>query len=161
MSCTRRARKEAKQNFISDELTSVNCRGQTPTLSPNLASIQCSSRRLMTVRMSPCEAELRTGRDQKAASVRKGAPQIKWTKGETQVRQCSLKNEHSALKDLSCSINSFYVCRPCPFCSHFTIGIKTKKKNRKKNKKKGVQVCFKWRGQGQGSPYISEILQGR
>lgn len=55
----------------------------------------------MTVRMSPCEAKLRTQRDQKEASVRKDEPQIKWTKGETQVRRCSLKNEHSALKVVS------------------------------------------------------------
>lgn len=43
----------------SDEgLTSVNCRGQTPTFSPSLASIQCSSRRLTTVRTSPCTPQM-------------------------------------------------------------------------------------------------------
>lgn len=39
------------------KLTSVNCRGQIPILSPSLASIQCSSTLLMTVRMSPCRAQ--------------------------------------------------------------------------------------------------------
>lgn len=62
----------------SEELTSVNCRGQTPTFSPSLASIQCSSTRLMTVRMSPCKPEL-SNRD--TESVRKDEKQInRWNK---------------------------------------------------------------------------------
>lgn len=44
-----------KEGKKKKRLTSVNCWGQIPTLSPSLASIQCSSTRLMTVRMSPCK----------------------------------------------------------------------------------------------------------
>lgn len=77
VSMCRAGRGGKKSRIESDKLTSVNCRGQTPTVSPNLASIQCSSRRLMTVRRSPCEAQLRAQRGQKAASVRKGEPQNK------------------------------------------------------------------------------------
>lgn len=112
------------------ELTSVNCRGQTPTFSPSLASIQCSSTRLMTVRMSPCKPELsnrETERTELRMSVGKGEKQKnRWNK-KTQDARCqsvfSLETEHSALKlsqpwvyPAACDINSLYVCRPSPFC---------------------------------------------
>lgn len=115
----------------SEELTSVNCRGQTPTFSPSLASIQCSSTRLMTVRMSPCKPEL-SNRD--TESVRKDEKQInRWNKKKkNQDARClsvfTLETEHSALKlsepwvyPAACDINSLYVCRPSAFCSQLLL----------------------------------------
>lgn len=98
--------KERENPDGADELTSVNCRGQTPTLSPDLASIQFSSRRRMTVRMSPCEPELRAQAEQNPASVRKGEPHIKWTKGETQDAELAVLSKEGALssQSLSCSM---------------------------------------------------------
>lgn len=93
--------KERENPDGADELTSVNCRGQTPTLSPDLASIQFSSRRLMTVRMSPCEPELRAQAEQNPASVRKGELHIKWTKGETQDADLAVLSKEGALSSQS------------------------------------------------------------
>lgn len=49
--------KEWRKKKKGKGLTSVNCWGQIPTLSPSLASIQCSSTRRMTVTMSPCKPD--------------------------------------------------------------------------------------------------------
>lgn len=124
-------REKERTQKNSEELTSVNCRGQTPTFSPSLASIQCSSTRLMTVRMSPCKPEL-SNRD--TESVRKDEKQInRWNKkNKNQDARClsvfTLETEHSALKlsepwvyPAACDINSLYVCRPSAFCSQLLL----------------------------------------
>lgn len=144
-------REKERTQKNSEELTSVNCRGQTPTFSPSLASIQCSSTRLMTVRMSPCKPEL-SNRD--TESVRKDEKQInRWNK-KTKTRMpgawvCSPWRLSTQLWN---SLSPEFILQhvtSTPFMSagpvlsavsscsenHLTICIKTEKKSR-------ALVCF-------------------
>ena len=105
------------------ELTSVNCWGQIPTLSPSLASIQCSSTRRMTVRMSPCKPELSKGhteRTQLREKVMKRWEADKTMGGDVArwLWQSALAQEtEHCVSSAACDINPLCVCRARPFCS--------------------------------------------
>lgn len=125
----------------------MNCRGQIPTFSPSLASIQCSSKRLMTVRTSPCKTQIinrpKTSFGGSGKKVRGLKPAEKTNKLDARCFQQSalaLKTEHSEslyVTPAACDIHCLCVSRPGPFYgqphskNHLTICIKASK-----------QVCF-------------------
>lgn len=133
---------------------SVNCRGQIPIFSPSLASIQCSSTRLMTVRMSPCKPEL-SKRHRESNELKQSAEKVRGREptGKNKNRMpgaCNrdrspwrlstqLRNSPSPVFFLQHVTSTLLVSAGLVLSAqaqnHLTIRIKNLKKSR-------VQVCF-------------------